>query len=66
MGYPFDMTWERSATASVREIVHDLPHTKLYDFVIYRYTKLYQGSSSSTPPTDKTLEYDFFTALDEG
>ena len=70
MGYPFNKTWDRrmNSTAPVREIIKDLPHTMITDFVIYRSTKLYQGSTDShhVDPSitwEKTIK-DFFTEKD--
>ena len=70
MGYPFNKTWDRrmNSTAPVREIIKDLPHTMITDFVIYRSTKLYQGSTDShhVDPSitwEKTIK-DFFTKED--
>ena len=70
MGYPFDKTWARrvNSTDPVPKIIDGLPHVKLYDFKIYRYTKLYQGDHSKPPPkTDITWENTikgFFTPRD--
>lgn len=71
MGYPFDKTWARrlDSTTSVRDIIEKvLPHTKLYDFKIYRYTNLYQGSTSDNgDPDNITWENtikNFFTQRD--
>ena len=70
MGYPFDKTWASRAesTASVSEIIKELPHVTLCDFTIYRYTKLYEATAS--PPTpignitwEKDIK-DFFTPKD--
>ena len=72
MGYPFDKTWASRAesTASVSEIIKELPHVTLYDFTIYRYTKLYEDTGSSpTPIGNITWEKDikdFFTPKDVG
>ena len=69
MGYPFDKTWDSrvKSTASIREIVADKPHIKLYDFKIKRYTKPYEGNLDHLPPSDITWEKDikgFFTSED--
>ena len=58
MGYPFDKTWESRAhsTASVQEIIKNMPHIKLYDFTISRHTKLYQGDLGHLPPSTITWE----------
>ena len=72
MGYPFNKTWDRrmNSTAPVREIIKDLPHTMITDFVIYRSTKLYQGSTDDSdlhPSHDITWENTikgFFTERD--
>ena len=69
MGYPFNKTWKtrEDTTASVRSIIDGLPHTKLYDFTIYRYTKFFQGSTPPPEPDkitwDNTIK-DFFTGAD--
>lgn len=72
MGYPFNKTWDRrmNSTAPVREIIKDLPHIMITDFVIYRSTKLYQGSTDDPhpdPPSHITWEKTikgFFTEKD--
>lgn len=70
MGYPFDKIWLRrlNSTATVPEIIDDLPHTKLCEFKIYRYTKMYQGPESTpqilTNVTWEDTVKDFFTTKD--
>ena len=71
MGYPFDKTWASRAesTASVTEIVKELPHVTLCDFTIYRYTKLYEDTASSPTPHKGNITWekdikDFFTPKD--
>ena len=70
MGYPFDKTWARrvDSTDSVREIIEKLPHTKLYDFTIYRNTCLYEGHKPDPHPPigitwNNTIKH-FFTPMD--
>ena len=69
MGYPFDKTWvsRANSTASVEDIVKDMPHIKLYSFTIKRYTKLYEGNLEHPPPSNITWENkikNFFTDED--
>lgn len=72
MGYPFDKTWNnrKNSTASVREIIKDLPHVMITDFTIYRSTELYEGctfdnvtQSMQNITWENTINF-FFTADD--
>ena len=59
MGYPFDKTWTSRAKdshTSVRDIVANKPHIKLYDFKIKRQTQNYEGNLDNLPPSDITWE----------
>ena len=44
MGYPFDKAWFNTSS-EMYEAVKGLDHVKLWDFKIYRETKLYQGKT---------------------
>lgn len=69
MGYPFNKTWDSRvhSTASVRDIVKNMPHIKLYDFKIKRYTRQYNGTLTHLPPSTITWDNkikNFFTDKD--
>ena len=70
MGYPFNKVWKSRAnsTASIREIVKDLPHAIMSDFTIHRYTKQYGGCTSynnySSDVTWEKMIRNFFTKGD--
>ena len=65
MGYPFDKTWFNTSS-EMYEAVKGLDHVKLWDFKIYRETKLYQGKTVTVKGDiswENTIKY-LFTAAD--
>ena len=64
MGYPFDKAWFNTSS-EMYEAVKGLDHVKLWDFKIYRETKLYQGKKVTVEGDiswENTIKYLFTDA----